>query len=257
MKRSRPLPAHGFTLIEIAIVLFVLGLLLVGVLGPIGVQMEQRDRSRTDDTLRSVQSALYGFAVAQGRLPCPDCRSSGDCPAVAKDARNDGVEDIAADKTCAALRGGRPFGNLPWATLGVGRTDAWEHPLTYAVTARFADGNDGDTCGGLPAAGVSFELCSVGDLDVEDSSDPAAVEKVADDVPAVIVAHGRNASFTVDTEARETTLATPASAAEQENADGDALYTQNGYAGDAYDDQVTWLSVPVLMERMIAAGRLP
>ena len=62
---------RGFTLIEMAIVLMIVGLLLGGMLVPLSAQMDQRNISDTQKSLSEIKEALIGYAMANGRLPCP------------------------------------------------------------------------------------------------------------------------------------------------------------------------------------------
>lgn len=252
---ARAARSAGFTLLELAVVLLVMSLLLASTLGPLGARHENAQRRRTAEGLEAAREALYGHALARGRLPCPDCRDAADCPALADSARNDGAEDVDA-RGCLARRAGRPFGNLPWTTLGVDGRDAWDHPYTYAVSEPFADLADGQGCGALPAPGVSFELCTAGELLVRDDTVPGRSLPLGSGLPALVLSHGANAVFGQAEDPQAGPLR-PASPAERHNTDGDATWLQNAYAGQDFDDQLVWLSVPVLMQRMVAAGRLP
>ena len=61
----------GFSLIEMAIVLFIVALLLGGLLPTVSSQIEQQHTNETRKQLDEIQQALLGFAVINGRLPCP------------------------------------------------------------------------------------------------------------------------------------------------------------------------------------------
>ncbi len=119
----------GFTLIELAIVLFIITLLLGGVLTPLGQQIAERQLSETRRTLETARVALVGYTLRQsdaaGVLPCPDARSAQ----TPNSAANDGLEDRLINGDCAAYSG-----NLPWKTLGLADGDAWGNRLGYAVT---------------------------------------------------------------------------------------------------------------------------
>lgn len=67
----------GFTLVEMAVVLFILGLLIAGLLGPLETQLEARDRRQTLDTMEEIIDALYGYAITNRRLPCPNSDGDG------------------------------------------------------------------------------------------------------------------------------------------------------------------------------------
>jgi len=214
---------QGFTLLEMAIVLVVLGLLLGGLLMPLSTQMEKQDRDETQKTLQEIQEALIGYTMANGRLPCPD-------------TDGDGIIDMGT--TCSNTQG-----TIPWVDLGVGREDAWGQPFTYRVTGDFADTNDGTGCG-TATAGVSFSLCSVADIDVFDA---AAGNPVANQIPAIVIAHGSN-------------WGTTTSADERENTDRDRRFVDRRpsmTAAPTFDDQVIWISSNILKTKLVSAGRLP
>ena len=70
-KRNKITSENGFSLVEIAVVLVIISVLLTIAVVPIAAQIEQR---RTEETLRqleTIKEALLGFAIANGRLPCP------------------------------------------------------------------------------------------------------------------------------------------------------------------------------------------
>lgn len=77
---------------------------------------------RTLETLREAREALVGFAVTHGRLPRPAISASN------------GTESPAPCASEAACTG-----YLPWATLGVGRSDAWGRLLRYSVTPVYTE----------------------------------------------------------------------------------------------------------------------
>jgi prepilin-type N-terminal cleavage/methylation domain-containing protein len=101
----------GFTLIELAVVLAIFGLLLGILVVPLSTQMEQQRIAETDRQLAAVREALIGFAIANGRLPCPAN------PAVATGSAGAGTENKPGT-TCAAAAG-----VVPWAALGVPEAD--------------------------------------------------------------------------------------------------------------------------------------
>src|SRR5674476_118691 len=125
----------GFTLIEMAMVLMIVGLLLGGMLVPLSAQMDQRNVSDTQKTLSEIKDALIGYALANGQLPCP---------AVPTIATGQAGAGIAQTPPCT---GASSTGVLPWATLGVNETDAWGDRYTYRVTPEFADAISGNTFG--------------------------------------------------------------------------------------------------------------
>ena len=58
---------RGFTLIEVAIVMLILGVLLAAVITPMGAQRESNKIKMAQRELKSIEEALYGFAIASDR----------------------------------------------------------------------------------------------------------------------------------------------------------------------------------------------
>ncbi len=224
MKSPIRIKQKGFSLIEIAIVLVILGLVLGGVLAPLSTQYENSRRNETINILDKALEASYGYAIVNGQFPCPD--TSGD-----------GLQNRVG-ANCVS-----PTGGLPWVTLGVGQNDAWGQPFGYQVTTEFADTSDGTGCG-VATPGVSFEICSVGNITIRDSSGGGLV---AQNIPALIWSMGKN-------------WAAPASPDESENSDGDAVFVSkiySGLSGAEFDDLIVWVTPAILKTRMVNAGRLP
>lgn len=252
---NRNLKSYGFTLIELAVVLFILGLLLSSFLTPLATSLEQRDREATSLMLEKISESLIGYALVHGHLPCPDCSAAGgNCAGGA--TVNDGIEDGANGGAGVSPRVGGNFtscavvtGNLPWVTLDIAENDAWGNRFIYRVTDDYADDVDGTTDCTNPAAGLSFCLDSAlddGDIDIDDTA--AAV--VAENVPAIVVSVGNNS----------TVAFADLSANEQENQDGDTDFVSGDYqqtAGSEFDDLVIWISPAKLIYEMVRAERLP
>ena len=124
--------SQGFTLVEMAIVLLILGLLLGGGLTVLSAQIDQQRVKDTQRILEDAKEALIGYAVNQTppHLPCPDKTGGGGAGTA-----NDGLEDVnVATGVCV-----NPEGNLPWATLGVADIDGWGNRIRYRVTPAFSN----------------------------------------------------------------------------------------------------------------------
>jgi prepilin-type N-terminal cleavage/methylation domain-containing protein len=237
----------GFTLIELAVVMFILTLLLGGLLVPLSTQVDQSNISSTQKSLDDVKEALIGFALANGRLPCPAD------PTIVTGQLNAGVEK----PTCT---GANVNGVLPWTTLGVNETDAWGRRYTYRVTDFFADAISPPTvgagCTATPAQS-SFALCSQGNITVTDGS-----SNIATNIPAVVVSHGKDGYGAYTTSGTQMST-TGAGSSELENTNADTIFisrpfTDNPAAtGGAFDDIVVWVSPNILLNRMVTAGKLP
>jgi prepilin-type N-terminal cleavage/methylation domain-containing protein len=145
MKKNIP---KGFTLIELAVALTIVALVVGGLAVPMSARIAEQQYTDTQATLDKASEALLGFAILNGRLPCPDI----DTVAGAVDDR-DGIENQNAALTgCHAGVGanlnsdiaagaavGASWGDLPWQTLGLAppnNADAWNNRLRYAVVTR-------------------------------------------------------------------------------------------------------------------------
>lgn len=220
---------RGFSLVEMAIVLAIVALLLGSLLPTISGQIEQQRRNETRKQLDEIQQALIGFAIINGHLPCP---ADG---TIATGQPNAGIEQA----TCGTGANG---GVLPWVTLGVSETDAWGRRFTYRVTPVFA------------TAGTPFQLSSSPNLNIgltTASSDTS----IAAGVPAIVVSHGPNGlgSYTPAGGAPPTT----ATGDEFDNTDNNNHFVSHDFVQNGFDDIVIWVSPNILLNRMVAAGKLP
>lgn len=223
---------HGFTLVELAIVLIILALLSGGLMMTLSSQLDQRYYSDTQQRLQDIRDALLGYAASHlaldGKpyLPCPD-------------TDGDGFENRTGN-VCTS-----PEGFLPWNNLGVGNQDAWNNRFRYHVTPSFAR-ND-----------IGFTLSTTGTLRVCEQA--ACTSKLATQLPAVVVSHGKN-GFGATTSGNLANPA-PASADELENADvNDSDFVSHTFSPpgpNEFDDLIIWISPNILYSRLISAGRLP
>jgi len=237
----------GFTLIELAAVAFVIALLLGSMLVPLATQVEERQVSDTEKTLLEIREALIGFALANGYLPCPDKTTAGGAGTA-----NDGIEDVNAG-TCVATSDG----NVPWVTLGVGASDVWGNRFRYQVSAAFAQ---------RPPAGGTFSLTSAATINVCTANGcPTANSRLTGASPegaaAVVLSLGRNGYSAINA-ATGVANPAPASADENDNVGGPSYFvsrtrTPAGSAAGEFDDVVTWIPRYMLLNRMVAAGKLP
>jgi len=229
---------RAFTLVEMAIVLVIVGLLVGGMLAPLRAQMEQRRTADTNRALEEARDALAGFAARNGFLPCPAISASN------------GLEDRAGTRCGSERR----FGFLPWATLGLPKLDAWQHLYLYSVTPAFSD------------SGAPFRLDTPRDISVasRDAGGALVPASAQNDIPAVVLSLGSN-GFGAFSDA-----GVQAADMGQGNVDEKANFQAGGRmfiargqadnpatAGGAYDDIVVWLSPNILFNRMLAAQRLP
>lgn len=263
---AQPRPRNrltGFTLVELAIVLLIVTLLLGGLLPTISSQIEQRHVTDTRKQLDEIQQALIGFAVVNGRLPCPadGATPAGQANAAGVAAGQEYTTGGGSTLTCVNNTGAGAnqvaWGAIPWATLGLSETDAWGRRFTYRVTTAYADGvGTPVACTPSAPAQSSFALCSAGNLTVLSKTGGTSI---ALNVPAVVVSHGTDGLGAY----------TPAGT-QLPGATVDQGYNANNNAANptnlnfvshdptpTFDDLVVWISPNTLMNRMVTAGKLP
>lgn len=122
--------AQGFSLVEMAMVLLVVGVLAALFLPATNTMMDNNRRKETRTKLESLESAITRFVMTTGRLPCP-----ADGALDVTDV-NFGFERIdPVTRECTALN----RGVVPWRILGLGvneAVDAWGTLVTYRLWAR-------------------------------------------------------------------------------------------------------------------------
>jgi prepilin-type N-terminal cleavage/methylation domain-containing protein len=126
-------PQRGFSLIEIAVVIGIIGFLAFMITPLIGSQLSIAKIRETRAKLDPVKAAIVAFVAGNSRLPCPAVENlpSTD-PQYGREAATPG--------TCTgttALTGGASRGVIPWLTLGLtpeAATDAFGRFFTYVVT---------------------------------------------------------------------------------------------------------------------------
>jgi prepilin-type N-terminal cleavage/methylation domain-containing protein len=232
-RKHRPFFKGGFTLVELAIVLVVVSLLLVALMGPLAAQQEQKSIMDTRRQMDEAREALFGFLVANGRLPCPAD------PALNTTNANAGLERAGGCATVAT-----ESGVLPWRALGLKETDAWGHRFSYRVTSNFA---------------VPPTITTNGTVEIYTDATAATRLTNSNEVAAVIVSHGRHADGAWGSDGSQ--LAASADADEAENSDGDTDFVDHSNTAtqpnSPYDDLLVWVPRNLVFNKLIAAGRLP
>jgi prepilin-type N-terminal cleavage/methylation domain-containing protein len=250
---------HGFSLVEVAIAVAIMGLLLGSLIVPFAAQSEMRARRATEKALADTRDALVGYAAVNGRLPCPAAATAAAGAAGAGvEARTDGNCSCAGATALASTKGiacstATVVGVLPWVTLGLAETDGWGRRYTYAVDTQFGRDPGQTTFGcspNAPPAGAAFALCSPSHIEVRSARGGPLT--VSGGVPAVVVSHGKN-GFGAYTPQGSAIAGADANADELENANGDAAFVSNTNS----DDQIVWVPPYLLMHRMLSAGMLP
>jgi prepilin-type N-terminal cleavage/methylation domain-containing protein len=181
-----PTLLSGFTLVEMAVVVVLMGILLTMGVSTWLASVNSSAIRATKERQVAVREALISYLRTNGRLPCPDIGPSSSVagPIAAgpdgrenRSALNGGEPDTTAD--CA-----QAFGLIPYADLGLSREaslDAWGNAMLYRVS---------NTHPASPPSSdwvrkLNFRPANIGGFLVSD--------RVAD-VPAVavLISHGRN-----------------------------------------------------------------
>jgi prepilin-type N-terminal cleavage/methylation domain-containing protein len=125
---------RGFTLVELAVVVLVVGLLIGSLLVPLSTQVDQRNAADTQRRLEDAREALIGFAVANGRFPCPASSTSNGQESFCTNSSG-GCGAVILSPTSTPPSHGRCTnffdGYLPGLALGLNKLD----PSGYALDA--------------------------------------------------------------------------------------------------------------------------
>lgn len=246
--------ARGFTLTELIVVFLIISILLASAMYTLSAQTEQRNFDETRRRLEAARELLLGFAVANGRLPCPATAASA------------GTEAITTPPNCDTFYGGfLPGRAIGFQVVDAGgfALDAWQNRIRYAVSSAAPTGcavapvlphftnatnlrtngitcrpNDLVVCNRSPAT-ITNTVC--------DANTPVTNQNV---VVAIVFSTGKNGATggTGTNEAR--------------NLDNNALFVSRptdavGATGGEFDDQMVWVPVGALYGGLIAAGVLP
>lgn len=246
----------GFSLVEMAIVLVIAGILMLTLMSALSTQVEQRNFDDTRRRLEQARELVLSFAIVNGRLPCP---------ATATSLGDESPAGGGGGAACTTYYGGW----LPARAIGYQQTDAsgyaldaWGNRIRYAVsnttwgTTRFTKRHSSSPitdawlvtntptdlviCGS--ATGIAAASCN--------TAPNVTNQNVA---IAIIFSTGKNGA------------PTPCATCLDERANTfvvDPVFvfhtpTPSGAANGEFDDQFTWIAVGELYGKLIAAGVLP
>jgi prepilin-type N-terminal cleavage/methylation domain-containing protein len=229
-KYKQAKPQQGFSLIEMAIVLVILGMLLGGLMIPLSSQREVSQRQATERQLQEIRNALIGYAQAHNALPCPVDVNVG---------------DVVPPVPTAATTCNLVFDHVPYAALGIQGTvnnrnlvDIWQNYIRYRLT----DINTWSYA--KTPIPVSPIAANQPDLQICNSSIGATLllcglnRTTATTVAAVVISIGE----------------AHGSADEAQNTTNDRIFVMHTLEQN-FDDIVVWISQPTLVYELSRTGR--
>ncbi|MEY3885404.1 MAG: hypothetical protein RIS87_1179 [Pseudomonadota bacterium] len=285
MNSMRYLKNNGFSLVEMAIVLIIIGLVTGALLLPLQAEYSQLSQSQTETTLANAKQALLGYAQQNGRLPCPaSAASNTDAGSYGQENPLGGTRDSTTTQppvvanTCAMQSG-----FLPAATLGLQATDkygfaldAWNNRIRYAIStddsSSFAsprnaspfitvstthpacsgsDAPDFTTSGNMSAVGL---ICLAPNLRVCQSSattDCTSTIYLSNNAVAIIFSTGKNYGISAGEDEALNLAATTTFYSR-----APTIPTSASSSSKEFDDIMVWISPYVLYNAMIEAGQL-
>ena len=274
----------GFTLIEIAVVLVLIGLLLGSFIGSVTQRIETSQRVNTKQQLEDIKTALLGFVSVHGRLPCPAETGSA------------GEESPVGGGVCSI---NQSHGFVPGKTLGIDGAynrdnlliDVWGSPIRYSVTTSnsnaFTKAPEPDGIKGIWNNVLHVEYPLDPDLIICDRNSSSGsnciapplpppplppINKLTETAPFVVLSLGQDGGNFVTNLAPNSDQGENAGEfAVPVNVAGENLaytvganrvfvsksYSSAGSTAGQFDDLIVWESPYIIYSHMMEAGKLP
>lgn len=230
---------HGFTLVELSVVLLVVTLILTGFIHMLRLLSDRASFSETRQALEDASQSLLAYATAnEGKLPCP-------AEPLRKDVIDDDHFGVPRDK-CDEPNSRR--GLIPWKILGIQGTDAWGHYIAYEMTSKFADGTG------------AYGLNTKGSVNGQDAASGGVKVVSTGSVVAAVWSLGPNGNLGINPSG----IQQPASRTSADESANDPIgkavtvvtrpHSSEDAAGGPFDDQVLLISRFTLYQRLQNAG---
>lgn len=228
---------HGFTLIEMCIVLLIIGILIAPAISIYNQYETSRKIEQTNNALKDTANNIEGFLTNYGRYPCPAPADAvpGDIDYGYEECgASTGIQVVASNRAASdfpASNNNVLIGSIPFRTLNLQETqvnDGYGNRLTYAVTQVQTD--------------IQTYRPNLGGISLIDNASPAAsVITPPDTAPFAIVAHGDANDGAVSYSG--TTIGTCASGLtlDVENCNNDSTFLVSDKTQE-YDDNVVYAS---------------
>jgi prepilin-type N-terminal cleavage/methylation domain-containing protein len=263
---SRPFLGHdlGFTLIELAVVLAIIGLIAGGLLTAWTARLVQQRIETTKTNAEAIKSALTLFISRNNRLPCPAI--AGLAPGAAGYGQEAATPGTCTGTTIVGVvPNSAARGIVPWISLGLSSeaaSDAYNNCFTYQVTLTQTNLTATSVAGmlgslsvhsnapiamGIAPTGNQINGCNITAND--NSCNGFAV--------AVIQSHGKNGLGAISEGG--IALAAPASPQELQNAGNNTAFVRADYsenAGNYFDDIVVALSPDDVLNPLTRDGAI-
>lgn len=174
----------GFTLVELAVVIFIIGLLSVMGIGAFKAQMMNAAIRTTEGNQGAIKDAIMAYLAKNKRLPCPATPATNGA---------EGRDTSVQPPNCVTY-----YGLVPYATLDLSKStamDGWEDFFAYGVSPRWTAtySTSGTDPYKTTASAAAFSVGIVGVIAVNDinqstgSSVPATTTAAA-----VVISQGAN-----------------------------------------------------------------
>lgn len=245
----------------------IVGLLMGGLMYTLSAQVEQRNFEDTRRRLEQARELVLGFAIVNGRLPCPATAASA------------GDESPSGGGTCTTgYAGWLPARTIGFQQTDVGgyATDAWGNRIRYAVsiatpfntqtpqvcrsvsattppvTPHFTH-KDNLKANGIDCQPNDLLVCKSATSITSTTCGSAANQIMTTSlVVAIVFSTGKNGA--------QTPCATCSD--KLANRAGNATFVSHApapstAANGEFDDQFTWITVGELYGKLISAGVLP
>lgn len=229
----------AFTLVEMAIVLVIIGLILSGGLLAVTPVLQNSRVSETRASLELIEKALTVYIIQNACLPCP---ATGNLSSENANAGR-AVDDAAYATGCADAACNAASGIVPWVNLGLSEsdvTDAFGNRISYGVTVALTTANSMER---TPPSTYPAGTLIVNTTQAVQITNAAAY---------VLISHGQDGegAFSSTTGVAR---ASPAGSADQtENTDADTTFVQdqlNSTSGaNHFDDIVRWRTAPMAIQ---------
>jgi type II secretory pathway pseudopilin PulG len=266
MRSSQPIryPEVGFTLIELAVVLMIVGLIVGGLLNAWATQLVQQRINTTKANAETIKTALTNYVSRNNRLPCPAI--AGLLPSAAAYG-----QEAATPGTCTGSAGiGVPpndaaRGIVPWIALGLtseSASDAYNNRFTYQVS-KGATNLNATTLASMQGvltlhsdAPIALGVAPTGNQ-INGCNATAGNNSCNGFAVVVILSHGKNG--TGATAEDGTLLAAPTSAREIQNAGNNNAFVRSDYStvdANYFDDILLALSPDDLLGPLVKDGAI-